>query len=117
MKSKSKVKNEQSGSTRSKEGPMRNVFLAVLTAAAVVTGNTESKWTVTKGSTTLGTMTLLTSASAARAEWRAAGKTSTTVFLANGGKVWLRTTGGDVELSTIRSSAVENVLAPALLAA
>ena len=30
---------------------MRNVFLAALMAAAVIGGNTESKWTVTKGST------------------------------------------------------------------
>jgi len=96
---------------------MRNVFLAALMAAAVIGGNTESKWTVTKGSTSAGTMTLLTSPSGARAEWRGAGKSATTVFLANGGKVWLRTTGGDVEISTISSSAVENVVAPALLAA
>ncbi|HYS56420.1 MAG TPA: hypothetical protein VER58_21890 [Thermoanaerobaculia bacterium] len=96
---------------------MRNAFLAVLMAAAAVGANTESKWTVTKGSTNLGTMTLLTSASGARAEWRGAGKSTTTVFLSSGGKVWLRTTGGDVELSTINSSNVENVVAPMLLAA
>jgi len=95
---------------------MRNVFLAVL-MAAVVSGNTDSKWTVSKGSASVGMITLLTSPSGARAEWRGAGKPATTVFLRSGGKVWLRTTGGDVDLATINSSNVENVVAPALLAA
>ena len=97
---------------------MRNVFLAVLMAVSVTGSNTESKWTVTKGSTQVGTFTLLTSASgASRAEWRGAGKSATTVFLKNGDKMWLRSTGGDVELSTISSSSVENDVAPILLAA
>ena len=97
---------------------MRNVFLAALMAAAITAGNTESKWTVTKGSTNLGTFTVLTSASgASRAEWRAAGKSATTVFLKNGDKLWIRSTGGDVELSTLSASKVEYDVAPTLLVA
>jgi len=97
---------------------MRNVFLAALMAAAITAGNTESKWTVTKGSTNLGTFTVLTSASgASRAEWRAAGKSATTVFLKNGEKLWIRSTGGDVELSTLSASKVEYDVAPTLLVA
>ena len=95
---------------------MRNVFLAALMAATAIGANTESKWTVSQGAKTLGTMTLLKSASGSRAEWHAAGgKSATTVFLKNGDKIWLRTTGGDVELSTINSSSVENDVAPFLL--
>jgi hypothetical protein len=94
---------------------MRNVVLAVLAAASLISGNTESKWTVSKGSTSVGTFTLLTSNSGARAEWRTAGKPATTVFLGTGGKVWLRTTGGDVDVSTISTSNIENTLASALL--
>jgi hypothetical protein len=95
---------------------MRNLFLAVLFAAATVGGGTESKWTVTHGKTTLGTVTLLTSGSgAARAEWRAAGKSATTVFLLGNGKTWLRESGGDVDTSTFKPTAPEHTIAPALL--
>ncbi|HEX9501062.1 MAG TPA: hypothetical protein VGA10_05350, partial [Thermoanaerobaculia bacterium] len=94
---------------------MRSVVLAVLAAVSLISGNMESRWTVSKGSTSVGTITLLTSASGARAEWRTAGKPATTVFLGSGGKVWLRTTGGDVDLATISTSSLENTLASALL--
>jgi hypothetical protein len=94
---------------------MRSVVLAVLAAVSLISGNTESRWTVSKGSTSVGTITLLTSASAARAEWRVPGKPATTVFLGSGGKVWLRTTGGDVDIATISTSSLENRLASALL--
>ena len=95
---------------------MRNIFLAILMAASAAGTGTESKWTVTKGATSLGTFTVLTSASgASRAEWRGAGKSATTVFLKNGDKMWLRSTGGDVELSTVKTSSVENDVAPFLL--
>jgi hypothetical protein len=94
---------------------MHNAALAVLAAISLISGNTESKWTVTKGSAPAGTITLLTSGSGARAEWRSPGKPATTVLLGGNGKVWLRTTGGDVELATISASPVENTVAPALL--
>ncbi|MDQ6801709.1 MAG: hypothetical protein M3041_12815 [Acidobacteriota bacterium] len=94
---------------------MRNVFLAVLAAVSLISGNTESKWTVSKGPTSVGTITLLTSASGARAEWRAPGKSATEVFLGSGGKVWLRATGGDVDLATISALKLENMVAWALL--
>ncbi|HJT16384.1 MAG TPA: hypothetical protein VJ853_03305, partial [Thermoanaerobaculia bacterium] len=91
-----------------------NLFLAVLLAAATVGGNTESKWTVTHGKTTVGTVTLLTSSfGAARAEWRANSKT--TVFLLGNGKTWLRETGGDVDISTFKPTAPEHTIVPALL--
>ena len=94
---------------------MRNLFVAILAAAAVVSGNTESKWTVTDGSKAVGTITLLTSTSgAARAEWRPAGKSATTVFISNGGKVWMRESGGDVEMSTVKPTAPEHWVAPAM---
>ena len=94
---------------------MRNLFVVVLAAVALIAGNTESTWTVKKGSSAVGTITLLTSGSGTRAEWKAAGKGGTTVFLGGQGKVWLRTTGGDVELATINNTTIENAVAPALL--
>ena len=50
---------------------MRNVVVAVLAAVvSLLSGNTESKWIVSKGSTGVATITLLTSSSGTRAEWR-----------------------------------------------
>ncbi|HEY8131130.1 MAG TPA: hypothetical protein VII12_04510 [Thermoanaerobaculia bacterium] len=94
---------------------MRNLVLAVLAAVALIGGNTESKWTVTKGKAAVGTITLLTSPKGTRAEWKAAGQPATIIFLGGSGKVWVRTTGGDVELATISNSNIENTVAPALL--
>ena len=95
---------------------MRNLVVAAIVLAAVSSGNTESKWTVSKGSTTVGSITLLTSSSGAkRAEWRAAGKSATTIYLDSNGKVWMRETGGDVEVSTIKSPTLEQSIVPAFL--
>jgi len=94
---------------------MPNLVLAVLAAVALIGGNTESKWTVTKGKATVGTITLLTSPNGTRAEWKAAGQPTTIIFLGGSGKVWMRTAGGDVELATISKSNIENMIAPALL--
>jgi hypothetical protein len=87
----------------------------MIAAVLLLAGSTESKWTATKGATPVGTITLLTSAAGTRAEWKSPGQPATTVFLGGNGKVWFRTTGGDVELATISASTVENSLAPALL--
>ncbi|HEX9160671.1 MAG TPA: hypothetical protein VF980_03110 [Thermoanaerobaculia bacterium] len=75
---------------------------------------TESKWSVSKGSTSIGTITLLTSSSGTRAEFRAPSGTVTTLL---GGKesVWMRTSGGDVELSTVSAATPETTTAAALL--
>jgi hypothetical protein len=94
---------------------MHNLVLAVLAAVSLIGGNTESKWTVTRGKSTVGTITLLTSPNGTRAEWKGAGQPATIIFLGGNGKVWVRTTGGDVELATISSSKVENTVSPALL--
>jgi hypothetical protein len=94
---------------------MRNLAMALFATLSIVGSGTESKWTVTKGSTTLGTVTLLTSDSGNRAEWKASGQPAATVFLAGDGSLWLRTTGGDVQFSTISAGGVENVVVPALL--
>ena len=94
---------------------MRNLVLAVLAAIPLIAGNTESKWTVSKGSSTVGTITLLTSGSGTRAEWKATGQPATIIFLGGNGKVWVRTSGGDVELATINNSNIENTISPALL--
>jgi hypothetical protein len=94
---------------------MHNLVLAVLAAVSLIGGNTESKWTVTRGKSTVGTITLLTSPNGTRAEWKGAGQPATIIFLGGNGKVWVRTTGGDVELATISSSTAENTVSPALL--
>ena len=94
---------------------MRNLAMVLFATMSIVGSGTESKWTVTKGSTALGTITLLTSGDGTRAEWKASAKPATTVFLAGDGGVWLRTTGGDVQFSTITAEGVENAVVPALL--
>ncbi|HEX8255759.1 MAG TPA: hypothetical protein VF846_21650 [Thermoanaerobaculia bacterium] len=89
-------------------------FLAVLLAVLFSTP-TESKWTVTKGGTAAGTVTLLTSKSSARAEFRATPKSPVIVFLGGpDGKVWVRESGGDVELSAYKGGAEKSIV-PALL--
>jgi hypothetical protein len=94
---------------------MRNLAMVLFATMTIVGSGTESKWTVTKGSTTLGTITLLTSNNGTRAEWKASGQPATTVYLGGNDEVWLRTTGGDVQLATISANSVENAVAPALL--
>jgi hypothetical protein len=90
-------------------------------AAPVLFPNaTQSNWSVTKGGRAAGTITLLTSANATRAEFRGPGNSAAaTVFLggqnAGQNKVWLRVTGGDTELESMNATNVENVTAPALL--
>jgi hypothetical protein len=94
---------------------MRILFSAILAAVSLFSTPTESKWTVTKGATAAGTVTLLTSAKGVRAEWRAAApKSPLVVFLGGNGKVWVRETGGDVELAAYKGG-VEKQFIPALL--
>jgi len=94
---------------------MPDLAMVLLAAISIVGPGTESRWAVTRGSTAVGTITLLTSGDGARAEWKAAGRPATIVFLGGNGGVWLRATGGDVQLSTISANGVENALTPALL--
>jgi hypothetical protein len=87
-------------------------FLAVLLAVLFNTP-TETKWTVTKGGAAAGTVTLLTGSGTSRAEFRANAKAPVVVFLAGkDGKVWVRESGGDVELASYKG---EKNLVPALL--
>ena len=54
---------------------MRSLIVVLLAAVApLVNSGTESKWTVTKGTAQLGTVTFLTSASAGRVEFKASAK-------------------------------------------
>lgn len=86
---------------------------ALVAAQPLFTAATESKWSVQEGKSTLGTVTLLTSASGARAEFRPkSGPVST--FLGGEGKVWQHVSGGDVEVSTQKATA-ESIVASALL--
>src|SRR5688500_7487239 len=96
---------------------LTSVLLLATTAAAasLFSTPTESKWKVTKGATSAGTVTLLTGAKGVRAEWRAsAPKSPVIVFLGSNNKVWVRETGGDVELATYKG-AIEKSIVPALL--
>jgi hypothetical protein len=92
---------------------------AYAAAPGVVSPGTQSTFNVTSGGKTLGMMTLLTSTSAARAEWKpsSGGKAvATTVYIADGKTVWLRATGGDVDLATFSNNFFQHVAAEALLA-
>ncbi len=88
---------------------------AVLYAApALFSTGSESKWMVTKGSSPIGTLTVLTGASGTRAEFRSPSG-SVTTLLGGDGTVWMRTSSGDVELSTMSSATPETTAAAALL--
>jgi hypothetical protein len=90
-------------------------FLAALLFAVLFNTPTESKWTVTKGGAAAGTVTLLTSRNTVRAEFRAGAKSPVVVFLGGtDGKVWVRETGGDVELAAFKGGS-EKSFVPALL--
>jgi hypothetical protein len=85
-------------------------------APALFPNATQSNWSVTTGGKAAGTITLLTSANATRAEFRGRGNSAAaTVFLGGQNKVWLRVTGGDTELESMSATGVENITAPALL--
>src|ERR1700755_145724 len=92
------------------------LFATVASAAPpLVTGATESKWSVANAGKPAGTITLLTSANAARAEWKKDAKSPAAVYLGANGKIWLRATGGDVELATISATSAENMSVVSLL--
>jgi hypothetical protein len=101
---------------------MASAALMVVTASAVMAAApalfqspTESKWSVAGGSKTLGTLTVLTSGSASRAEWKPSAGGAVSIFLGGNGKVWLRSTGGDLDLSSISPKSTESLVAPPLL--
>jgi hypothetical protein len=101
---------------------MKRSMIAVLFFAATAiaapplfNGATESKWSLASGGKPVGTITLLTSANAARAEWKKDAKSPAAVYLGANGKIWLRATGGDVDFATISAQTPENMSAAALL--
>ena len=91
-------------------------FPAVMVLAAVLFNTpTETKWTVTKGGAAAGSVTLLTGKTGVRAEFRATPKSPVVVFLGSGNKVWVRESGGDVELSAYKGTGAGKSILPALL--
>ena len=89
---------------------------AALAAAPVLFNSpTESKWSVSSGGKALGKLTVLTGTSGSRAEWKPSAGGATTILLGSGGKVWLRSTGGDIDLASISANSVETIIAPPLL--
>src|SRR6476659_5271709 len=95
---------------------MRNLMVLLAAAAALLSPGTESKWKVSRGATQLGTITVLARSSASRAEWKGSEKGPTDIFIGTGGKSWMRTTGGDSEVSTLKADMPQRVVIPALLA-
>jgi len=97
---------------------MKRMTIALLAAAVVVTAaagsGTESKWTVTKSGKGIASITLLTSTSGSRGEWKASGSAAPVIFLASKGQTWVRQTGGDVEVASFKGGE-ERTIVPALL--
>ena len=83
-------------------------------APALFNSPTESKWSVSKGSTPAGTITLLTSPSGTRAEFHPPSG-GVVVFLGGNGSVWMRASGGDTDLATISATTTESTTSAALL--
>ena len=94
---------------------MALVATSALAAPPLFTGNSESKWSVTKGGKPAGTITLLTSSNGTRAEFKGDAHAAAVVLIGAQNKVWLRTTGGDTELAPISATTDADLTAPALL--
>lgn len=90
--------------------------LALLLFAGAAGSVTETKWSVTSGSTAAGTITMLSGPQGIRTEWKKDPKAAPVVFLFVGGKTWVRETGGDIELDTYKGG-VEKTVVPALMKA
>lgn len=88
--------------------------VSLIAAPALFSTSSESKWSVSRGSAPIGTITLLTSSAGTRAEFRASSGGVTT-FLGGNGSVWMRGSGGDVDLATISATTPESTSAAALL--
>lgn len=94
------------------------LFLASTALAAnppLFSSPTESKWTVTVDGKSAGTVTLLTSPTGTRAEFRADAKAPVQVLLGGNGKVFVRTTHGDVDLAQLSAMTTTYAVGPALL--
>ena len=92
------------------------IAAATIAAPPLFDAATESKWLVSKGAQQAGSVTLLTSKSGVRAEWRAAGAKAPVVFLGSNQKIWVRESGGDVELSAWKGGAEKEIVAALLYA-
>jgi hypothetical protein len=89
---------------------------AALAAAPLMKSAGESKWSVTRAGREIATVTLLANGmSGSRAEWKNGLREPATIFLGGNGKVWVRGSGGDVELSADPGNGVEKIVVPALL--
>ena len=72
----------------------------------------ESQWTVTSGGAQVATIALLTDGKSVRAEWKS-GQVPV-VFVGTNSKIWVKRSGGDVELATYEGG-IEWTIVPALL--
>lgn len=94
------------------------IFITAVTTAALAAtaplfrSATESRWDVSQGGKTTGTITLLTDGESSRVEY-SAGKGAPTVFIATEGRIWARSRGGDVLLNEWKGA--EKAFVPALL--
>ena len=97
---------------------MRSVIMVLMAAVTpIINSGTESKWKVTRGAVQLGTVTMLTSGTAGRVEWKANEKSAPEVFIGTQGTIWMRHTGGDVDVATLSATMPPRDVAQALLVA
>lgn len=96
----------------------RIAWIAVLAAVVALAAPplfespSESTWAVSSQGKAVATVTLLTDGKNVRAEWK--GSTAPMVFVGTQGKIWLKQTGGDLELASAPAG-VERQVVPALL--
>ncbi|HUP66294.1 MAG TPA: hypothetical protein VM557_13540 [Thermoanaerobaculia bacterium] len=90
------------------------VMVALLAHAAppLFPAASESQWTVSSGGAQVATIALLTDGKSVRAEWKS-GQVPV-VFVGTDSKVWVKRSGGDVELAS-HDGGIESLIAPALL--
>ena len=89
------------------------MLLAVTVAAS---SGTESKWSVARGSTNIATITLLKSGSDARAEWKKDAKSAPITFFLSKGKLYVRETGGEIDLDAYKGGEEKAIVAALLKA-
>lgn len=102
---------------------MTKIGLAAIALAAVATveaahlfsKGSESRWSVTANGKPAGTITLFSDSERARAEYKSSASAPAVIYIAANGKIWMKSAGGDVELSTTTSSSIDRIVTPALL--
>ena len=88
---------------------------ALLLLLALLDTSTKSTWIVTENGETIAAATLFVEANESRVEWRADAPHSSSTFVARDGRLWIRTTRGEIDMARISAITPAYAVAAALL--